>query len=73
MMPPMQPSKAAHRLMRCGMQPSRNKPSMPPEKMLDNVHQASMMLSTDSMAMATKAPKMPTPKLDRRTMANSSF
>ena len=31
------------------------------------------MLSTESMAMATQAPSIPTPKLEKRTMANSNF
>ena len=65
-MPATHPARAAHRWMRRGMMPSRNSPSMPPEKMDDSFHQASMILSTLSMAMATKMPMMPTSTLDRR-------
>ena len=46
---------------------------MPPEKIELSVHHASIMLSTLNMAMATQAPRMPTPKLERRTTASSSF
>ena len=69
--PAMHPHSDAQRLMWTGMQPSRNSPSIPPLKMLLSVHQASMMLSTESMAMATHAPNSPTPTLLRRTMASS--
>ena len=37
--------------------------------MLDNVHQASMMLSTLSMAIATMMPRTPTMALEMRSTA----
>ena len=62
-MPAIQPMRAADFLMVPGIQPNRKSPSMPPEKMEDSFHQASMILSTLSMAMATIIPMRPITQL----------
>ena len=67
--PQIHPMSAPTRLILRDTQPKRNNPNIPPEKMLDNFHQASIMLSTLNMAIATMIPSTPTITLDIRSTA----
>lgn len=70
--PARQPVAAAMRLILRGIIPSKNSPNMPPENIDDSFHQASIILSTLSMAMATMMPITPIITLENLS-TNTSF